>query len=232
PVNGPAPVVKEIRDGLFWLSDGAYNTMFLVSSKAVIAVDPLPTLGSRYLDAIRSVTSQPVTHVVYSHDHLDHIGAAHLFPASATVVAQRETAELLTRRPDPRRPAPSVRFEDRYVLSVGDQTLILEYKGANHAPGNVFIYAPRQKVLMLVDVVYPGYAPSPGLGVATDVPGYIQAPRDALAYDFTDFVGGHVARLGSRADGERSLESVLALERAARQVLAERPFPAYLQQAG
>src|SRR5262245_15500299 len=44
-VKGPGYVLREVRDGLYWLSDGAYNTMFLVSSKGVVAVDPLPTLG-------------------------------------------------------------------------------------------------------------------------------------------------------------------------------------------
>jgi len=47
---GPPYVIKEIRDGLYWLSDGAYNTMFLVTSEGVIAIDPLPTLGPRYLE--------------------------------------------------------------------------------------------------------------------------------------------------------------------------------------
>ena len=45
-------LVSEIRDGLYWLTDGAYGTIFLVYAKGVIAVDPLPTLGPRYLKAI------------------------------------------------------------------------------------------------------------------------------------------------------------------------------------
>ncbi len=102
----------------------------------------------------------------------------------------------------------------------------------NHTAGNLFISAPRQKVLMLVDVVYPVYAPYPSLGVAVDIPGYIQAHRDALAYDFTDFVGGHVDRLGSRSDVELSLQFVLDLQRASEEALAEEPFPAYLARRG
>jgi glyoxylase-like metal-dependent hydrolase (beta-lactamase superfamily II) len=231
-VKRPGYVLREIRDGLYWLSDGVYNTMFIVSSKGVVAVDPLPTLGARYLEAIASVTQKPVTHLVYSHEHTDHIGAASLLPAAIAIVAHRETARLLASRRDPRRPPPTVAFDDRYVLELGDQSLVLEYRGPSHSPGNVFIYAPRQKVLMLVDVVYPGYAPYPGLGVAADVPGYVQAHRDALTYDFTAFVGGHVDRLGRRSDVEQSLEFVVDLERTSRHVLAEKPFPSYLVQRG
>src|SRR5262249_10570434 len=104
-------VVQEIRDRLYWLSDGAYNTMFVVSSEGVIAIDPLPTLGGNYLKAIADVTDKPVTHVIYSHEHTDHIGAAYLFPKTATIIANRETAKLLATRNDPRRPLPTVTFE-------------------------------------------------------------------------------------------------------------------------
>src|SRR5262245_18177259 len=224
-------LVEEIRGGLFWVTDGAYNTMFAVSRQGVIAVDPLPSLGPRFLRAIAEVTRLPVTHVVYSHEHTDHIGAAALLPGPLTTLAHRETATILARRADPRRPMPSVTFDDRYVLQVDDQTLVLEYRGVNHAPGNLFIYAPRQKVLMLVDVVYPGFMPYPDLGVAVDIPGYLQAHRDALTYKFTEFVGGHVNRLGTPADVEASLNFARDLKRTTEEVLAEKPFPSYLRAA-
>ena len=226
---GTGSFVEEIRDGLFWVSDGAYNTMFLVSAYGVVAIDPLPTLGSHYLGAIETVTRQPITHVVYTHEHTDHIGAASIFPKTATIIAHRDTAAILARRRDPRRPRPTVTFADRSVLRTGEQTLVLEYRGVNHSPGNIFLYAPRQKVLMLVDIVYPGYVPYPGLGVAVDVPGYIQAHREALTFDFTEFVGGHVDRLGTRADVEQSLEFVLDLKRTAEESLAEQSFPRYVR---
>src|SRR5215831_5936873 len=200
--------VQEIRGGLYWVTDGLYNTIFLVSSQGVIAIDPLPNLGERYLKAIAEVTDKPVTHVVYSHEHTDHIGAAFLFPKHAVYISQKKTAEILSRRNDPRRPVPTLTFDDSYTLKVGDQTLVLDYKGVNHQTGNIFIYAPKQKVLMLVDVVYPGWMPYKNLGIAEDVPGYIQAHYDALTYDFDTLVAGHVDRLGTRKDVETSLQFV------------------------
>jgi glyoxylase-like metal-dependent hydrolase (beta-lactamase superfamily II) len=222
--------VQEIRGGLYWVTDGLYNTMFLVSSQGVIAVDPLPNLGERYLKAIAEVTDKPVTHVIYSHEHTDHIGSAYLFPKRGVYIAQKKTAEILARRQDPRRPVPSLTFDDSYVLTLGDQTLILDYKGVNHETGNIFIYAPKQKVLMLVDVVYPGWIPYKNLGIAEDVPGYIQAHHDALRYDFDFFVGGHVDRLGTRADVETSLEFVNDVKNTVMGEMAKLSFPNYLRQ--
>jgi len=221
--------VSEVRGGLYFLTDGAYNTMFLVSEAGVIAVDPLPTLGAKYLQAVADITAKPVTHIVYSHEHLDHIGAAALFPKGAQIIAQRETATLLARRKDPRRPLPNAVFDDTYRLVVGNQVLELRYTGANHMDGNILIYAPKQRVLMLVDVAYPGYMPYPGLGVATDVPGYLSIHDDALAYDFTELVAGHVDRPGTRRDVEISRDFTKDLMRTTLRLLAEKPFPAFLR---
>ncbi len=239
PMSEPSPVpaipqdkgylVKEIRGGLYWLTDGAYGTIFLVYSRGVIAVDPLPTLGSRYLQAISEVTDKSVTHVIYSHEHTDHIGAANLFPRDAIFIAQRETAAILVRRKDPRRPVPKVTFDKKYTLRAGEQTLVLEYKGVNHELGNIFIYAPRQRVLMLVDVVYPGFMPYKNLGIAEDVQGYIGAHADALTYDFDVFVGGHVSRLGTRQDVQTAAEFVNELWNTATSVLGRLDFRSYIK---
>jgi glyoxylase-like metal-dependent hydrolase (beta-lactamase superfamily II) len=181
------------------------------------------------LKAISEVTDKSVTHVIYSHEHTDHIGAANLFPKSATFIGQKETAAILARRRDPRRPVPTVTFDRSFTLKAGEQTLILDYKGVNHEVGNIFIYAPRQKVLMLVDVVYPGFMPYKNLGIAEDVQGYIQAHADALAYDFDVFVGGHVSRLGRREDVKTAAEFVNDLSSTAAAVLGALDFPSYIK---
>lgn len=220
--------VKEIRDGLYFLTDGAYNTMFLVTNEGVIAIDALPTLGQRQLDAIHEVTDKPVRYLIYSHEHTDHIGAASLFPSSVKIIAQEQTAAILKRRNDPRRPVPSITFRERYTVELGGQKLELVYPGPNHQTGNSIIWAPRQKTLMLVDIIYPGYMPYKNLGIVEDVPGYIDVHRKVLAYDFDTFVGGHVGEAGTRADVETSLEFVTQLQSVASRLMGETPFPAFL----
>ncbi len=37
-------LVQQIRGGLYWLTDGAYQTMFMVTDKGVVAVDAPPTM--------------------------------------------------------------------------------------------------------------------------------------------------------------------------------------------
>jgi glyoxylase-like metal-dependent hydrolase (beta-lactamase superfamily II) len=221
--------VLEIRGGLYWVTDGAYNTMFLVTRDCVIAVDAPPTLGANYLKAIREVTSQPVRYLIYSHEHTDHIGAAGLFPKSVSIVAQEDTARILKRRGDSRRPIPTITFRDQYTVRLGGEQLQLTYAGPNHETGNILIWAPRQKTLMLVDVIYPGYMPYKNLGIVEDVPGYVSVHDTVLHYPFDTFVGGHVGRLGTRNDVQISLEFVKQLYATSARVLAKLPFPLFLQ---
>ena len=225
-------LVEEIRDGLYWVTDGLYQAMFLTTGEGVILVDAPPSLGPNLATAIADVTDEPVTYVVYSHHHADHIGAAGQFAETATYVGHEATAELLTRDDDPSRPVPTVTFADTFSLTLGDQTLQLDYQGNNHEPGNIFIYAPRQKVLMVVDIVFPGWAPFADLALAEDVPGFIAAHDQVLAYNFDTFVGGHLTRLGTREDVETAQDFVRDVRANAATALQSVDFGAIAQQVG
>ena len=232
-------LVQQIRDHLYWVTDGSYNTMFLVTDKGVVAVDAPPTIGKNYLKAIAEVTNKPVTYVIYSHAHLDHIGAAGMFPRNATFIAQQETAAELQRARSVAKnastvpPIPTVTFAKNYALQIGNQTLKLDYYGVNHLPGNIFIYAPNQKVLMLVDIVFPGWIPFPYLAIAKDTAGFIKAHDIALNnYDFDTLVGGHLTRLGTRNDVIVQKEFVSDLEKAAAQANQQVSFGEIAKQVG
>ncbi|KAG7284510.1 hypothetical protein NEMBOFW57_010885 [Staphylotrichum longicolle] len=196
--------VESFGHGAYMVTDNQYNGIFLVSDKGVIVVDAPPTLGHRLLHAIGNTTRTPITHLVYSHAHADHIGAASLIGASpqpkVTRIAHRLTKEILADLKDPGRPLPDVIFDDTYTLRVGNQTLQLSYKGLNHQPGNIFIYAPLQRVLMVVDIIFPGWAPFAYINQAEFVPGVLAAHDEILAFPFRHFVGGHLTRSGDRAD--------------------------------
>lgn len=204
--------VEDFGRGTYMVTDGGYQALFLVSTEGVIVVDNPPTIGTKMLYAIGNVTHLPVTHFVYSHSHADHIGGAILVPNDEVeIIAHIETANLLAQVNDYNRPAPHKTFKKKYKLKVGNQTLELSYKGANHLEGNIFIYTPAAKVVMLVDVVFPGWTPFDRLGEVKNVPGFIKAHDQILEYDFEHFVGGHLSRSGDRTDVEIQKEYVLDL---------------------
>lgn len=150
-------LVEEVSGGLYWVTDGLFGMMFLVTGEGVIAVDAPPTIGENILKAVAEVTQEPITHVIYSHSHADHIGAAGLYPEDAVYIAQEETKAQLEEALDPDRsvpygafagggavPLPTVTFEDDYVLRVGSQVLELSYKGLTTNPA-ISSFTPRPR---------------------------------------------------------------------------------------
>jgi hypothetical protein len=125
------------------------------------------------------------------------------------------------------------RIKNNYTLQVGNQPLNLDYYGDNHMPGNLYIYAPNQKTLMLVDVVYPGWVPFFYLAIVSDIAGFIKAHDIALNnYDFDTFVGGHLTRLGTRDDVVTQQEFISDLGKAATHASSEVQFGEIAEQVG
>lgn len=211
--------LQKLGDGLYMITDNAYQSMFMVYENGVVVIDAPPSYARNIPRAIAEVTSKPITHVVYSHSHIDHIGGTHLLGGHPLIIAQEETRRLLARAADPNRPLPSVTFKDRYTLKVGSQVLELSYYGTAHEPGNIFIYAPAQKTLMVVDVVFPGWMPWRRLALAQNLAGYYDQVEQVLKFPFETVVGGHVERTGTRADVERQLAFMKDLKAAAGEAL-------------
>jgi glyoxylase-like metal-dependent hydrolase (beta-lactamase superfamily II) len=74
----------------------------------------------------------------------------------------------------------------------------MDYPVPNHSEGNSFLYAPNQRVLTLVDVIFPGWVPFSNLALSAYVPGFIEMHERALAYEFDRLVTGHTTRPAPR----------------------------------
>jgi len=224
-LNADGYFAGNISGNLYWVTDSVYQAMFLTTRDGVVLVDAPPTIGHNLLRAISAVTqanSSPakVTHLVYSHSHADHIGASALLGADVVRIGHSECRRLLLREADPNRPAPTVTFDDHYVLETGGERLLLDYHGPNHTPDNIFIYAPDHQTLMVVDVIFPGWVPFKNLAVSQDIPSWIRAQDVAMGYPWQTLVGGHLGRLGRRADGNLQIAYVADLLAGARATIA------------
>ena len=191
---------ERLGDGLYMVTDGAYQSMFMTYERGVVVVDAPPSYAARLRQAIADVSAKPITHLVYSHYHSDHIGGTRTLGGEPIIIAHRETNRLLERAADADRPVAAVTFDDHYRLEVGSQVLELSYHGVAHAPGNIFIHAPKQRTLMVVDVIFPGWMPWRRFAVAQDVPGYFAQVETISGWSFDTLVGGHVGRTGTPAD--------------------------------
>src|SRR3954453_19353827 len=205
PLNEQGYHVGRVERNLFWVTDGTYQSAFLLTDDGVALFDAPPTIGHnlrRAVDetAVAEGVTNTVTHLVYSHHHADHAGAADLFGDDVVRIGHEDTRRLLLRDNDPTRPAPDVTFADTYTLDVAGARVELAFPGPNHSPDNIFIHFPDHDALMLVDIANPGWVPIYNLNLTEDVPGYIDAADKALSYPWKIYIGGHLGRLGTRDD--------------------------------
>jgi glyoxylase-like metal-dependent hydrolase (beta-lactamase superfamily II) len=183
-LNEQGYYVGRVERNLYWITDGTYQSAFLTTSDGVVLLDAPPTIG----------------HLIYSHHHADHAGASFLFDKNVTRIGHEETRRLLLRDDDPSRPPNEETFQDRRTLEIGGERIDLAWHGANHSPDNIIIHLPDHDMLMLIDIVNPGWAPVYISNLTEDIPGYIEAAANALAYSWKHFIGGHLGRLGTRDD--------------------------------
>ena len=215
-LNADGYFVGPIKDNLYWVTDGFYQSMILATAHGVVVVDAPPTM----------------THLVYSHFHADHIGASSIFGDDVVRVGHVENRRLLREAGDPNRPAPTLTFKERHVLEFGTDRLELAYHGPNHTPDNIFIYAPRQRTLMVVDVLFPGWVPFKNLAVSQDIPGWVRAHDITMDYRWTTLVGGHLGRLGVRADGDLQRQYMRDLDASVKQTMTSLDPTPFFQKYG
>jgi len=225
-LNEQGYYVGRVEGNLYFVTDGTYQCAFLTTADGVVLLDAPPTIGhniQRAVDEIAAANgvSNKVTHLIYSHHHADHAGAASLFTANGDValIGHEETRNLLIRDDDPARPAPEETFGDSRGLEIGGERIDLFWHYANHSPDNIFIHLPDHDALMLVDIVNPGWAPIYQSNLTEDVQGYVKAPETALTYPWKHFIGGHMGRLGDREDLALHQRYMADIESASRHAL-------------
>ena len=196
-------VVKQVKPGVFVITEGIYQSAFVTTGKGVILFDAPPSFAQHIIKAVAEVTSEPVVKLVYSHVHVDHIGGAHLilkqFP-KLQIVAEEGTAVILREKRDPHRPLPTRTFKDHQTLKLGSMTVELKLGNWHSPEGDLFIYLPGKKFLMAIDTLAAGWVPFMDFDLTMNMHDYLKVFDQLLAYDFDVLVPGHLTYLADRED--------------------------------
>ncbi|MFJ3306853.1 MBL fold metallo-hydrolase [Streptomyces sp. NPDC086549] len=219
PESGYA--IKDLGGGAYFVTQGMINTMFVVTKNGVVLVDASPFLGDKLLAAIEEVTPKPVTHLIYSHAHADHIGAAHLVNRNGLkIIAHEITGDFIKESKDDRRPLPTETFKGRHKeIDIDGVRFALDYTGDWHQAGNLFIHLPEQKLMGAMDSFTPKSAPFFRLYFSAHVPAYFDAMDQLLEYDFDTIVTGHMALPGTPEDVATNREFIHDLRTSASEAL-------------
>ena len=187
--------VEDLGEGvyLFRWWPGFYVSPFLVSGDGVLAVDPINReAAALYREAVAQITDQPITKIVYSHDHRDHIVGADVLAPEAEIFAHPGTLASLQRRGDPDIPHPTQLVDNGDEIQIGDKRVAIHYFGPNHGYSNIAMEFTTGigSMLVFVDTMEIGIVPYRTLP-DTNVHGYISSLERAAALGADWVLGGH-----------------------------------------
>src|SRR5262245_4522580 len=92
--------VEKVKDNLFVLRGGGGNTAVFVTANGVVVVDAKnPGWGQPILDKIKELTPKPVTTLINTHTHGDHVSGNVEFPATVDIVVQENTRTNMEKMP-------------------------------------------------------------------------------------------------------------------------------------
>src|SRR5688572_15736739 len=97
----PAPrviTVQKLKDNLYVLGGGGGNTAVFITASGVTVVDTKnPGWGQPILDEIKKLTDRPVTTIINTHTHGDHVSGNVEFSRATQVLAHVNTARNMER---------------------------------------------------------------------------------------------------------------------------------------
>jgi len=173
--QGEAPArvvdVEKLKDNLYMMKGGGGNSAVLITANGVIVVDTKnPGWGQPLLDKIKSVTDKPVTTIINTHTHGDHVSGNVEFPGNVEVVTHVNTAANMKNMKTPTGITPAAgaganifaahnghglpkrTFTDHLTLGQGNERVELHYFGRGHTNGDAWVVFPALRIAHAGDI--------------------------------------------------------------------------------
>jgi len=156
--QGPKVIeVDKLKDNLFVLKGGGGNTAVFVTASGVVVVDAKnPGWGQPILDKIKELTNKPVTTLINTHTHGDHVSGNVEFPASVEVIAQEHTKANMEKmdifKQNNNRGMAKKTFADKMTVGKGADQIDLYYFGPGHTNGDAIVVFPALRTAHFGDL--------------------------------------------------------------------------------
>jgi glyoxylase-like metal-dependent hydrolase (beta-lactamase superfamily II) len=170
--NAPKVVeVEKLRDNLWMLKGGGGNTAVFVRSDGITVVDTKnPGWGQPILDQIKKLSDKPITTIINTHTHGDHVSGNVEFPTTVEIIVQENTKTNMqemkgaTGIAQPNGPPPNIfkqnngrgmptkTFKDKMTVGKGADEVDLFYFGRGHTNGDAWVVFPALRLVHAGDI--------------------------------------------------------------------------------
>jgi len=161
--------VDKVKDNLYVLKGGGGNTAVFITATGVVVVDTKnPGWGQPILDKIKALTDKPVTTIINTHTHGDHVSGNVEFPPTVDVIVQENTKKYMEQmdpvyglqpaaqqesifKKNEGRGLPKRTFKDTWTMGSGDDEIDLRYFGPAHTGGDAYVIFKKYRVMHVGD---------------------------------------------------------------------------------
>jgi cyclase len=212
--QAPAPKiieVEKVKDNLFMLKGGGGNTAVFVGASGVVVVDTKNAgWGQPLLEKIKSISDKPVTTIINTHSHGDHVSGNVDFPTTVEIIAQENSKKEMEAwqpvtgianafpnvfKDNNGRGLPKRTYKDKLSVGSGNDKIDLYYFGPGHTGGDSWVVFPALRTVHAGDMFAAKNLPlidanNGGKGLA-----YPQTLSKAVAgiQNVDTVIGGHTA---------------------------------------
>ncbi|MEH0156892.1 MBL fold metallo-hydrolase [Limibacter armeniacum] len=187
------------KENLYLVGDRTFS-LFYITDEGVVVIDPIDERhATATMEAIKKVTDKPVTHLIYSHNHWDHISGGEIFKSQgASIISHQKAAEDIPENDNVVMPDTTWSGE-KYTLKAGEKSIECYYFGANHGSGMTTFRFPEHNAIFSIDLVVPDrvlYAYLPDAKPKK----WVQSLAEIQQLDFDEVYMAHVRPIGKRED--------------------------------
>ncbi len=147
------PLVQKLSNNVYSIYTVFYNSIVVIGNEGVLIADPANAYRAGILkEEISKLTDKPVTHIVLTHEHFDHVGGTDVFEG-AEIIAQENVKA--TFHLDPLGVAPDnvdVSFSTNHVVDMGTTNVKLQFLGAGDGVATTVIYLPKEGIVATADL--------------------------------------------------------------------------------
>ncbi len=149
--------VEKVKDNLYVLRGGGGNTAVFVMANGVTVVDAKnPGWGQPILDKVKELTPKPITTLINTHTHGDHVSGNVEFPATVDVVVQENTKTNMEKmdifKQNNNRGMAKRTFKDKMTIGKGADQIDLYYFGPGHTNGDAWVVFPAHRIVHAGDI--------------------------------------------------------------------------------
>ncbi len=171
PANAPKVVeVEKLRDNLYMLKGGGGNTAVFIRTDGITLVDTKnPGWGQPILDKVKELSPKPVTQIINTHTHGDHVSGNVEMPMNVEIIVQENTKTNMQEMRGAtgiaqNGPAtnifkehnghgmPTRTFKDTMKVNKGPDEIDLYYFGRGHTNGDAWVVFPALRLVHAGDI--------------------------------------------------------------------------------